>query len=106
MEAELGLYISIVFNIDSSQMILKCPFHVTRKLNFLQVGILHRLKIRSKAIKRCPQKPISGTRNKHVTQYDRGNLQTDMEYIYVTLVDKLNSRRGVCSILLYMYIHW
>ena len=38
------------------------------------------------------------TRTKHVTQCDRDDFETDMEYTYVMIMDKLNSRRGVCSI--------
>ena len=40
------------------------------------------------------------TRNKHAIWCDRDDIQTDMEYTYVTLVDKLNSRRGECSLLI------
>ena len=38
------------------------------------------------------------TRNKHITQCNRDNLQTDIEYTCLTLVVELKSRKGVCSI--------
>lgn len=101
MEAESGLCISTAFSSDTSQMQLRY-LHFTRKLKFLRVGTLPRLNIPSRAMKTCLQKwirmPHWKTRNKHITQCNRDNLQTDMEYTYLMLVVELKSRKGVCSI--------